>query len=188
MKLAKALRILPLLVFFALVAKGSTPTCAQALLAKSASEVRFENLENKFDSKFVVALDLKKQEGPVSEYKLRLKHETENYTIGHVQFTYDSQKRELGIESMNVMTEFKKSGVGEVLLDQALQKFETDVIAVESLASDNHQVMLEALSSGKKVSEAIQQTPAFKIRQKLGYTKIIPGSINKDYGFKVRKP
>lgn len=161
--------------------------CSQAFKSSTPSEERLSSLEKKFGTEIKVVLDEKGRNEGGADYKIRLKH-ADGYTMGYVRFHYNPKKHLLDIENMDVLSDFKKSGVGEVLMDQALLRFETEQIAVESLASDNAAVLQQGLAKGLSPVEAIQQTPAYKIRQKLGYTEILPESINANFGFIVRRP
>ncbi|MBS1970637.1 MAG: hypothetical protein JSU04_10035 [Bdellovibrionales bacterium] len=160
--------------------------CSQVFKINLTPAERLSNLEKKFSTEIKVVLDEKGHKEDAKEYKIRLKH-ADGYTMGYVLFLYNPKKHLLDIESMDVLTDFKKSGVGEVLMDQALLRFETEQIAVESLASDNDAILQHGLMHGLSPMEAIQQTPAYKIRQKLGFTEIIPESINAHFGFIVRR-
>jgi hypothetical protein len=184
MKLALYLLFTFFLSYQAIAAES---LCSQAFKSSTPSEERLTNLEKKFSTEIKVVLDEKGRNEEGTQYKIRLKH-ADGYTVGSVLFSYNPKKRLLEIENMDVLSDFKKSGVGEVLMDQALLRFETTQIAVESLASDNAAVLQQGLAKGLSTIEAIKQTPAYKIRQKMGFTEIIPASINANFGFIVRRP
>lgn len=175
------------LIFLGHQTMAAEPLCNQIFQIRLTPQERLSNLEKKFGTEIQVVLDEKGHSDESVKYKIRLKH-ANGYTMGYVLFHYHPKQHLLDIESMDVLTDFKKSGVGEVLMDQALVRFETEQIAVESLASDNAAVLQQKLAEGLSAVEAIKQTPAYKIRQKLGFSQIIPESINSNFGFIVRRP
>jgi GNAT superfamily N-acetyltransferase len=181
-------KVLAILSLMAIVSTLCWMAEAQTLSCGKVFESRLAELETKLQVKLQVVLSSETRYDGNTKHKLRIRDKAAGYVVGWIEFNYDPQARRVNVISMAVLTEMKKTGIGTVLYEQMLRHFATEEIVVESLASDNDEVMQEALKNGASVIEAIHQTPAYKIRQKLGFTEIIPNSINHNHGFSIRRP
>lgn len=81
---------------------------------------------------------------------------------------------------------YSKLGLGQKLIEAALVRFpEVALLRADSLVSDNEQELKKYLSAGDSLDAAIRKTPMFKIFSRVGFTELIPGSTNAQYGFTV---
>ncbi len=118
--------------------------------------------------------------------------------LGDMRVTYEAKGKTLHIDSMFTEEEFRKMGVGEALMEKAIQEFpDTQIISVKELTQTNKERVQKSLVKSKseraqplqELEDAIKESPAYKIRSNLGYCEIIPDSINpQTLGFKVRCP
>jgi hypothetical protein len=120
---------------------------------------------------------------------VRIYHPTSGLKMGEVDASYVRSKKELEVGTMTTADEYQQMGVGEALMEGLLRKFpETQIISTGALVKTNEYLLETAMRKGLSLEAAIKETPAYKIRARFGYTEIVPGSITRDYGFKVRKP
>jgi len=81
---------------------------------------------------------------------------------------------------------YSKLGLGQKLIEAALVRFpEVALLRADSLVADNEDVLNDYLSQGDSLETAIRKTPMFKIFSRVGFTELIPGSTNAQYGFTV---
>ena len=102
--------------------------------------------------------------------------------------SYSARKKTLAIEYI-VTDPFKKRGLAQKLIQAAFVLFgPIDIIAVPSLVRDNETALLDFLNQGYTQENATKETPLYKALVRLGYSEIIPGSLNTEGGFAVRRP
>lgn len=120
---------------------------------------------------------------------LYIKDSISGKTLGSLDVTYDPSSKILKMGTMKTEKDFRNLGVGESLLESAIQLFpDTQVISVDILEETNLDVLKDELKKGKSLSDSIKATPAYKIRRNLGFEELDQNSIDPDtYGFKVYK-
>ena len=109
--------------------------------------------------------------------------------IAYLQIKYEQGVLE--IEYIAVHEDFRRMHLGFELMRLVLQQYpEVEVITVSNLIETNFKVKQAYLAQGYSIEDAIRETPAYKIRARLGFSEIVPGSIAPPHndGFQVRKP
>jgi hypothetical protein len=137
----------------------------------------------------------------VLERKVQVVHLPPRGGFYQIELFTDNGERELGsltyqpnfngqvLQVLIIHAHFQRFGIGEALIEQALLKFpQTNVMATWALVGVNKQELTKALAGGATPIMALQQTPAYKIGAALGFTEIIPESINAEFDFAARRP
>ena len=82
---------------------------------------------------------------------------------------------------------YRGKGLARAMVEQVLRDHpQITEISTEMLSETNRKKFLTALHGGLSPEEAIRETVAYKIRKKLGFGEIVPGSVTAVGGFKVR--
>jgi GNAT superfamily N-acetyltransferase len=86
--------------------------------------------------------------------------------------------------------EYREMGVGSALMENVLEDFpDVKVITSDSLVDMNRDIANKFINQGLSLKDSIKQTPAYKIREKFGYSEILPESIDPFmFSFSVKKP
>lgn len=185
------------------VARGVTNSSRKATLTKTKGRLKptgargppppeeaIANLEKKIGKKLEVHIN---QNMAMTQFGLVDPVESDN--IGYLNAIYREPSRTLKVGYMETMEAYRGSrqgqslGIGELMMSLALKKFpDTEVISTHSMVQTNREIFMQAVQKGMSREEALKQTPAYKIRAKFGFTEIVPGSIDGELGFAVRKP
>ncbi|MFL5812712.1 MAG: GNAT family N-acetyltransferase [Bdellovibrionia bacterium] len=99
------------------------------------------------------------------------------------------------INRMTVDSNHRRIGLGSTLFEEVI-RLNPQIKQIRTvLAEDNDSVLYAAINRGKNVEAAILETPAYKIRARLGFTRIVPGSVRDvswdgsgPYQFAVERP
>jgi hypothetical protein len=152
----------------------------------SIPEKGIERLEKALGRKVDVVIEYK---GSRLRPLYKIKDPESGKIMGTLSVNYDSSGKTIHIGTMETMKEFRQMGVGETLFESALQQFpDTEYVSVESLEDTNLDVVRDHIAKGMSLEDAIKETPAYKIRSKMGFGEILPQSINRhSFGFKVKK-
>jgi hypothetical protein len=93
--------------------------------------------------------------------------------IGEAWFSVFADTKSLAILSLEVERDFQRKGVSEFMLAQML-KYHPDISSVEGdLNQTNFYIVRDAEFKGMPLKQAIKQSPAYKLRKRLGFTKIL---------------
>jgi hypothetical protein len=103
---------------------------------------------------------------------------------------YDIEDGVLTTGFTYVTPSYRDAGVSTLMLERIVTAYpEITAIRADALTRTNIYEIEDAVRDGAKLPEAIRKTPAYKIRAQLGFTEIVPGSIDPDnFAFTVRKP
>ncbi len=84
---------------------------------------------------------------------------------------------------------YYRQGFSKALLEQILNDHpEIQIIETEELTEMNLTELRNGLKAGLSIADAIRQTPAYKLRARFGFTRIVEGSINdRNYSFAVER-
>lgn len=175
------LRAAILLSFFCLSARaGECPENFGSILFSSPEEKVATKLGYLPESRH-----LKGVQGTKDEIQLL---DREGKLIGY--FQYQMLGRRLMVKSVNIgQQENQRKGLSEYLFSRALARHpETDSVTAE-LAHDNAGQFYKARREGLSCEDAIRTTPAYRLRTKFGFTKLLQvdcGETNEDrLGFVV---
>lgn len=95
----------------------------------------------------------------------------------------------MSILSLEVDEKFQKLGLARSMFEQALSDSPSiNHIEVSVLSETNLEVLKKWMARGLTAQEALRKTPAYRIRSRIGFSEIVPGSLNPNYGFTVRRP
>jgi GNAT superfamily N-acetyltransferase len=108
---------------------------------------------------------------------------------------YHLERDVLKIDRMMTATNYQRIGIGATLFE-AVIKMNPQIRQIQTeLAEDNDRLFHEALTQHRDTEAAIRKTPAYKIRARLGFTRIVPGSVRDTswdgsgtYQFAVERP
>lgn len=106
--------------------------------------------------------------------------------VGYLQY----ERKGTVIEIDFVESNAKSKGVATAAFDQMLKDNPKVTLIRSSLALDNKRIVKDAMANGLSCIEAIKLSPAYKIRAKFGWTKIIKAHCpaNENYTLEVAKP
>lgn len=145
-----------------------------------------EKIEDKLNTRLEVFLRLDHQDSEIRDYSIRIRDGHEVYSIA--LFSYYEDISGVEVIQMKVYSGYNRLGLGSLMMEEIIKALpEARVIIVRGLKGHNLEVVEKHLALGLTQIEAIKKTPAYKIRAKLGFTEIIPGSVNDHDGFTVRK-
>lgn len=184
MRKNRAFLILILIVFYTAVGHS---------LAHAASECKsFYYSSNPFLKAVAERLNLPSEEmlqvsWGLNELSIVLKDEHRGYmSVGVLFYSAESSGKIIHISSIGA--DFKKIGVATALFAILLRRFpKTEEIYTDFLGETNREEVEKGIASGLSIEESIKQTPTYKIRALMGFSEIIPQSINKFYGYAVRR-
>ena len=107
--------------------------------------------------------------------------------LGYVRGSYNPRTGIIDIDSTASFVTGK--GVNYAVVEAAANKFpDATIIRAFNLIEDNRNAVQKALADGKSLEEAIKDSPMYKAAAQQGFTEIVPGSINSEYGFRARRP
>ncbi|HXH30439.1 MAG TPA: hypothetical protein VNJ01_06480 [Bacteriovoracaceae bacterium] len=139
---------------------------------KSPAEKRYEELEKGLKEK---GLTVETSQFPIGdETKGFVQIENSEGVVGTGSFTLKDGKTELVIDSLLVDPNFRGQNFSDVLIARVLKDNPSIVRTSTALADTNAKAYIDAIKRGPFVTreQAIRETPAFKIREKLGFTEI----------------
>ncbi len=137
-----------------------------------------EKLEDRFGGK----VELKASQSESGLYFLELFDPRSGELLGELNYRYVANEKKLNIVWMEAVV--KEIGISETLIALALSRYpETRVIHTRALLDTNEKIVKTALAKGASIEDAIKTTPAYKVRKKLGFDRIVLNSINSEFGF-----
>jgi ribosomal protein S18 acetylase RimI-like enzyme len=113
--------------------------------------------------------------------------------LGSLEFHTEGDVLQIGV--LSVIPDYQRLGIASTLFESVVH-LNPQIKRIRAvMADDNRDVLLEAIERLKSPEAAILETPAYKIREKLGFSRVVPGSV-KDissrgsgrYEFTVERP
>jgi GNAT superfamily N-acetyltransferase len=168
----KALFFLALLSFAGAPAGAKVRSCADNF-EKIAEDA--PRLKTKKEIKRVLA-EVEARLGFVPDYRISEEKielfEPGAGRVGYLDFIVE--KKTLEVDYLSVNAPYRRQGVSEALLAVALRENpKVKKIETEALASTNGDFLEAALKRGLSCEEAIRTTPAYRMRARLGFSKIL---------------
>ena len=150
-------------------------------------DTKVAKLEEKIGSKIEVVRDYSFDKNfPV----YNIKESSKDQLIGTLDVVYNPSKDEIKMGHMYTHHDYREMGVGSALMENVLEDFpDVKVITSDSLVDMNRDIANKFINQGLSLKDSIKQTPAYKIREKFGYSEILPESIDPFmFSFSVKKP
>lgn len=173
-------------MLFNVSSSSAAPVCEDLFLVTplhpptSNLQNEIQLLENRFGAKLILQQD----QSPRGLKYLTLIDSRNGRMVGELNYRYNEAENNLSILWMESFV--KKMGVARVLVGAALSAHPgTAKVSTEVLVDTNESLVKAALARGLKLEQAVQETAVFKISASFGFGKLVPGSINPEYGFSV---
>jgi hypothetical protein len=106
------------------------------------------------------------------------KRELDGKTVGEVHYRFTEKTKGLFIADMHVS--LKKKHISLILLADIIKRHPGTARIRTTIGLDNYKIFQEAYGKTSSLEEAIKATPAYKIRKRLGFSKIEKDSIDYD--------
>lgn len=106
------------------------------------------------------------------------KRELDGRTIGEIHYKYTSKSRTIFISDMHI--QMKRKRISLILLADIIKKYPETVHIKTSIGLDNYRIFEKEYELVKDTVKALKKTPAYKIRKRLGFSKINLKSIDYD--------
>lgn len=171
-------------VLFSVSSVSAAPVCEDLFLAtqsvaqNSISQNEIMLLEKRYGAK----LNLEQDQSPSGLQYLTLVDSRNGRTVGELNYRYNEAEQNLSILWMESFV--KKMGIARALVGAALSAHPgTTKVSTNALVETNESLVKAALARGLTVEQAVQETAVFKISASFGFGKLVPGSINGEYGF-----
>jgi hypothetical protein len=103
---------------------------------------------------------------------------------------YDIENGVLTSGFAHVDPPYREVGIATLLFERIISTHpEIKIIKSGRLVQTNIYEIEDAINDGASIIEALRETPAYKLRARLGFSEIIPDSIDPNtFSFSVRKP
>jgi predicted GNAT family acetyltransferase len=107
------------------------------------------------------------------------------------QLNYLIQSEELSIDVTIVTEKYRGQGIGASLLESVLKKYPNIKRVSGTYVDQNARAILDAMAKGSSIESAIFSAPTSKTLKRLGFSKVVPGSVRKmgsTFDFMIEKP
>ena len=94
-------------------------------------------------------------------------------TIGYIEYHLGESRRLLEISHSWTSPAMRGKGVNTMLFARVLSQHPTIERIATSLAEENIAIFKSAIKLGAKPLEALEATPAYKVRKKLGFGRVV---------------
>lgn len=109
--------------------------------------------------------------------------------IGMISYMVPRDGTTLWINKSDTVERYRRNGVNEAVLARLLRENPgIQRICTSQLAETNYDLVDAALRRTRDPESAIRETAAYKVRARLGFARIVPGTIRpKSFGFCVER-
>lgn len=101
--------------------------------------------------------------------------------MGHLTYT----KKGSEIHVLSMKSAEKESGVGTAAFSEMLRDNPNAKVIYTKFSDDNHRILRDLTKGGMSCIEAMKLTPAYKIRAKFGWTKIVNAECPNEYQLEI---
>ena len=162
----------------------AAPVCEELFLEAPsiAQSSLFQNELQLLEKRYGAKLNLEQDQSPRGLKYLTLADSRNGRTVGELNYRYNEADQNLSILWMESFV--KQMGIARALVGAALSAHPgTAKVSTEVLVDTNESLVKAALARGSTVEMAVQETAVFKISASFGFNKLVPDSINSEYGF-----
>lgn len=162
----------------------AAPICEELFLETPsiAQSSVFQNELQLLEKRYGAKLNLEQDQSPRGLKYLTLVDSRNGRMVGELNYRYNEADQNLSILWMESFV--KQMGIARALVGAALSAHPGAAkVSTEVLIDTNESLVKAALARGLTLEKAIQETAVFKISASFGFAKLVPDSINSEYGF-----
>lgn len=142
------------------------------LFAGQSSYTQREIIQKDVESKIKKLVVIKSNEE--NDPSAIIIEDTRGRRLAYADYYFYDREDRTTLKVMNIQVErtVRKKGLSKLILAKILELNPQITEIVSSLIQDNEKIFYAYLNQGNSVVEAIKQTPAYKVRANLGFSKI----------------